>query len=77
MKITRELDKESLLNYYPIYTITCGSYYDYASTMYTYPKVHVSSMSAPCIHHEVAMWLTYFLMLSSRLFPTFLAHRLF
>jgi len=36
----------------------------------TYPKVHVSSMSALCIHHEVAMWLTCSLTSSFRLFPT-------
>jgi len=36
----------------------------------SYPKVHVSSMSAPFVHHEVTMWLTCFLISSSRLFPT-------
>ena len=36
----------------------------------TYPQVHVSSMSAPCIHHEVAMQLTCSLISSFRLFPT-------
>ena len=35
-----------------------------------YSKVHVSSMSTPCVHYVVAMWLTCSLTLSSRLFPT-------
>ena len=30
--ITRELNKESLLDYYPIYTIIYGLCYDYTST---------------------------------------------
>jgi len=36
----------------------------------SYPKVYTSSISAPYIYHEVAMWLTYFLTLLSRLFLT-------
>jgi len=35
-----------------------------------YPKVHVSSMSTPCVHHEIAMWLICSLISSSRLFLT-------
>jgi len=49
--------------YYYIWSVLWLCFY-YAS----YPKVHASSMSAPCVHHEVAMWLTCSLTLSSRLF---------
>ena len=61
---TRELNKESLLYCYFIYTFTNGPCYDCAF----YPKVHASSMSAPCIHHVVVMWLTCSLTSLSRLF---------
>jgi len=68
--ITRELDKKSLLDCYLIYTITCGLYYNYASTVYAYPKVHASSMSTLCIYYVVTIQLTYSLTSSFRLFPT-------
>ena len=49
---TRELDKESLLYCYPIYTITDSLYYDYTSTVYSILK----SMYYPYVHHMYIMW---------------------
>ena len=49
---TRELDKESLLYYYSIYTITDSLYYDYTSTIHSILK----SMHYPYMYHMYIMW---------------------
>jgi len=59
---TRELNKESLLYCYPIYTITCGPYYDYASTVYPTLKsmcyvIHEYIMCILCSSNVVNMLL--------------------
>ena len=57
-KRTRQGVSAELLSYiYKLHMV-------HATNNYSYPKVHASSMSAPCVHHEIAMQLTCFLISS-------------
>jgi len=52
-KRTQQEVSAELLSYLYKLQIVC------ATNNKPYPKIHVLSMSAPCIHHEVDMLLTY------------------
>ena len=63
-EFTRELNKEFLLNCYPIYTIICSLCYDYTSTVHPTLK---SSISALCVYYMITMQLICSLISSSQM----------